>query len=141
MYISAYIILYNAIKHNRSDKEKLVSNLMASGEGVGTKKKVLIEEVGGPKGNDSLDKQQQEEPPAPPPVQAKVMPVVPDEGPSLLEQMMAAQQQAKKKDDVVKAKVKAKEDKKALGGGFKKGSCPEDVRCISLPFFTDSIVI
>jgi hypothetical protein len=50
----------------------------------------------------------------------KVIPV-PDEGPSLLEQMMAAQHQAKKADDVVKAKLKAKEDKKALGGGFKKG--------------------
>jgi hypothetical protein len=35
--------------------------------------------------------------------------------------MMAAQHQAKKADDVVKAKLKAKEDKKALGGGFKKG--------------------
>jgi len=122
-----------------SDKEKIVANLMASGnsgaDGIGAgesgKKKVLIEEVGGSSNGSSVSdssslsgtttasgvqQQQQQQQHAP-----KVVPVVPDEGPSLMEQMMAAQQQAKKKDDVVKAKLKAKEDKKALGGGFKKG--------------------
>ncbi len=50
----------------------------------------------------------------------KVIPVE-DDGPSLMEMMMQAQQEAKRKDDKVKATARAKEEKKGLGGGFKKG--------------------
>ena len=90
-----------------------MAELIASGSSTGPstdgKKKVLIEEVGG-----SQDQvaETQEVP--------KVVPVE-DDGPSLMEMMIQAQQEAKRKDDDVKAKVRAAEEKKGLGGGFKKG--------------------
>lgn len=116
----------------RSDKEKIVANLFASSGGSGaagvgaagisSKKKVLIEEVGAPQSSDDSGTDTPSSPSLQQGGAPKVLPVAPaDEGPSLMEQMMEAQQQAKQKDDVVKAKLKAKEDKKALGGGFKKG--------------------